>query len=501
MRVLVACSGSSLAVREAISQASSISELVEVQRPLSFNPECSVSVARCKVSGQSIVVKSYIVHSSSRVAREQVETEVEVTSGLDGQQHAVPLLYAAEDSRGIHLVMQLADGGDVRQLLPCLGECQLRDTVVRPLLEVLAVLHRQGVAHRDLKPDNILHHQGLVQLADFGLAVFCGDCTSSSRDSSQDLCSLLSNATSTCSLYSDAQASSSSSLSRVHSSTGSLQDADLHCAPTSADSHSMQADSCSEPGPCPLELHTPLVSRRSSPELMDSAGGTPLYTAPEVLLAMFNSRPIHEAISPKNDIWALGIMVLEALTGEHPFTSQCGRGGNLLHSIAYHTRLPLPASVSPAARSFLGSCLQRDPALRPSADQLLTHAWLADKQEAAPAALTATAWAQPCAATAALPDPVGRENSLGRGGEGQGPWPLALPPLAVELGAAGAALLGCSPPDSPLEQWPPVKGCRGVAACCMQAPHAAGGQGSHAFMAWQGVGSSRGAASSECWEY
>ncbi|GFH31373.1 protein kinase domain-containing protein, partial [Haematococcus lacustris] len=71
-----------------------------------------------------------------------------------------------------------------------------------------------------------------------------------------------------------------------------------------------------------------------SPELMDSAGGTPLYTAPEVLLAMFNSRPIHEAISPKNDIWALGIMVLEALTGEHPFTSQCGRGGNLLHSIA-----------------------------------------------------------------------------------------------------------------------------------------------------------------------
>ncbi|MCW5872650.1 MAG: serine/threonine protein kinase, partial [Candidatus Eremiobacteraeota bacterium] len=44
----------------------------------------------------------------------------------------------------------------------------------RPLLEqifsAVAFAHRHGVVHRDLKPDNIMVHQGRVKVMDFGLA-------------------------------------------------------------------------------------------------------------------------------------------------------------------------------------------------------------------------------------------------------------------------------------------------------------------------------------------
>lgn len=112
--------------------------------------------------------------------------------------------------------------------------------------------------------------------------------------------------------------------------------------------------------------------QESSPELLASAGGTPLYTAPEVMLAMFQSRVMADVVGHKNDVWALALMAVEVLTGHHPFS----KDPNVLYSIAHHACVKLPSHLSKDCADFLAAALDRDPCLRPTAEELLQHPWM-----------------------------------------------------------------------------------------------------------------------------
>lgn len=108
-----------------------------------------------------------------------------------------------------------------------------------------------------------------------------------------------------------------------------------------------------------------------------TAGGTPMYTSPEVLTAVFESTSIDDTLGPKNDIWALALIVLEAVSREHPFGSASTAGyGHLLISIATHDSIAIPHCASPELRDWLALALKKSPAERASADALLQHPWM-----------------------------------------------------------------------------------------------------------------------------
>jgi serine/threonine protein kinase, bacterial len=76
------------------------------------------------------------------------------------------------DGQHPFLVMELIEGGTLRELLVERGPMPPHAVaaVLGPVLGGLAVAHREGLVHRDVKPENVLiSDDGEVKIADFGL--------------------------------------------------------------------------------------------------------------------------------------------------------------------------------------------------------------------------------------------------------------------------------------------------------------------------------------------
>jgi serine/threonine-protein kinase len=86
--------------------------------------------------------------------------------------------------------------------------------------------------------------------------------------------------------------------------------------------------------------------------------GTIAYMAPEQLTGGL--------IAPCVDIWALGVVLFEALAGRLPFDGFADGRSPQLFETAPRLAALAPADVSPALDAVIASCLDRDPGRRPA---------------------------------------------------------------------------------------------------------------------------------------
>lgn len=96
--------------------------------------------------------------------------------------------------------------------------------------------------------------------------------------------------------------------------------------------------------------------------------GTPFWMAPEVIQETGHNY--------KADIWSLGITLIELAEGHPPLCNL-----HPLRAIFVIPSRPPPTLTEPKKWSqemndFLAACLTKDPNMRPTAKQLLTHPWL-----------------------------------------------------------------------------------------------------------------------------
>ncbi len=100
------------------------------------------------------------------------ESEAQIIARLE-HPHIVPLYdYWREPDGSAYLVMRFVHGGSARDRLET-GPWEVEEVaqLLDQIASALAVAHRSGVVHRDLKPDNILMDpDGNAYLADFGIA-------------------------------------------------------------------------------------------------------------------------------------------------------------------------------------------------------------------------------------------------------------------------------------------------------------------------------------------
>lgn len=105
------------------------------------------------------------------------ETEAQTVARLE-HPFIVPLYDYWRDHQGAYLVMRWLSGGSLRDLLNESGAIPIKDAIrlFEQIAAALHTAHKQGVVHRDLKPDNILLDKELnAYLTDFGIAKLVGE--------------------------------------------------------------------------------------------------------------------------------------------------------------------------------------------------------------------------------------------------------------------------------------------------------------------------------------
>jgi len=212
------------------------------------------------------------------------------------------------------LVLELIEGETLSERIAP-GPIPVSDalSMIRQIAEALQAAHDQNVIHRDLKPANIkITPDGVVKVLDFGLAKLSG--------------------------RNDAGASAPDA-----GSPGSLQ---AFAATDPSDAVTMMG-----PGETNTGMTTD-VATSAGATLAGALVGTIAYMSPE----QAKGRPVDK----RSDVWALGCIMYEMLTGRHPF-----RGEDVTQTITAVIRsepdwTKLPAELPPPVARVLRQCLEKD---------------------------------------------------------------------------------------------------------------------------------------------
>ncbi len=111
------------------------------------------------------------------------------------------------------------------------------------------------------------------------------------------------------------------------------------------------------------DLDDPAGPDRGFQTVGRKARGTPYYMAPE--------QWTEEQLTPATDVWALGLLLHEMLAGRHPFAGMTAL--QVAHEVTQDAPMPpLREGAAPRdLRELVARCLDKDPAARPTTEELV----------------------------------------------------------------------------------------------------------------------------------
>jgi len=106
--------------------------------------------------------------------------EIEIMKKVGNHPAILKLFEVYETKQNLYLVLELVTGGELFDQIVARGEYSEKDAsnIVRQIISAVGHLHANGIAHRDLKPQNLLcvgTEGDDIRVADFGLSKMFGE--------------------------------------------------------------------------------------------------------------------------------------------------------------------------------------------------------------------------------------------------------------------------------------------------------------------------------------
>ncbi|TPX72362.1 hypothetical protein SpCBS45565_g00590 [Spizellomyces sp. 'palustris'] len=279
-----------------------------------------VRLVRQKSTGDIFAMK--ILKKSEAIKRNQeshVRAERDLLSeAAECANWVVRLVYTFQDNEFLYFVMDFMPGGDLLSLLIKLDifEEDFAKHYAAEMILAIEEVHKLGVIHRDIKPDNFLFDaDGHIRVTDFGLATDFHWAHDSAYYEEQRRITMQR-------AYGDGEPSASTSPSSLTGLSSLPTETSLLCE--------SEADIFAPPP------HTKILRWRDANRKQQafSVVGTNNYMAPEILLGTGYDKAC--------DWWSLGVIIFEMLYGFPPFCSKT-RQQTKLKIVNWRQTLRFPA--------------------------------------------------------------------------------------------------------------------------------------------------------------
>ena len=163
--------GLTLADLTAQLQASLV-ERYAIEGELGRGGMATVYLARDVRHNRQVALKVLRPELTALLGRERFLNEIRLTAQLD-HPNILTLIDSGEANGLLYYVLPFVRGESLRDRLDREGQLGLDDAVRigTQIASALEYAHQHGIIHRDIKPGNILLHEGVAMVADFGIAL------------------------------------------------------------------------------------------------------------------------------------------------------------------------------------------------------------------------------------------------------------------------------------------------------------------------------------------